>query len=589
MRIIMAIDWFHPAFLYIFGVILIPFLRGRVQQAYILLIPFLAIADVFYMSQGTYWTFDVLGREVVMGKVDKLAIVFAYVFTIMSLIGITYSLHVKDYTEHIAAFLYVGGSLGVVFAGDYFTLFVFWEIMAFASVYLVFVNRTKQAIDAGFRYILVHLTGGVILFGGIILHYVTTGSILFGPIEHDGSLAFYLILIGFMLNAAIPPLNSWLTDAYPEATVTGAVFMCAFTTKTAVYVLVRAFPGTELLVWLGVFMALYGVVYAVLENDCRRLLAYHIISQVGYMVAGVGMGTEMALNGTVSHAFTHILYKSLLFMGAGAVIYMAGKRKLTELGGLYKSMPITVALYMVGAFAISAFPFFSGFVSKSMVVAAAHHDHRAYVTLLLTLASAGTFLHTGLKLPYYMFFAKDSGIRTTEPPKNMLIAMGMAAFFCIGIGVFPGPLYDLLPYHVDFHPYTPDHITGALSILMFTLLGFILLLNLLDPEATISADTEWFYRKGAKWFMWFAKKPVATYEAWVTELSNTAVLKSMFGTSKVSFNIDKFFVDGAINGLASLVGLTSRILRRTQTGEVQSYALVMLAGVVFLVGVYCFY
>lgn len=502
-------NWFHPSVLFILGAFLIPFLKGKARQTYLVLIPALAFIDVASMSQGTYWTYNFLGNEIIFGKVDKLSLIFAYVFTIAAFISIIYALHIDDYSQHIAAFLYVGSSIGVAFAGDYLTLFIFWEIMAFTSVYLVFAQRDKASIDAGFRYILVHIAGGVFLLGGIIIHYKATGSLLFGPLAKDGSMAFYLILIGFILNAAVPPLNAWLTDAYPEATVTGAVFLSAFTTKTAVYVLVRAFPGTELLVVLGVVMALYGVVYAVLENNCRRLLAYHIISQVGYMVAGVGMGTEMSLNGSISHAFAHIIYKGLLFMGAGSVIYMTGIRKLTELGGLYKTMPITFVLYMAGGFAISAFPLFSGFVSKSMVVAAAQHDHRAAVTLLLTLASSGTFISLGLKLPYYMFFAKDSGIRVKEPPLNMLIAMGISAFLCIAIGIFPGSLYDLLPYPVHFEPYTLDHITGSLGILMFTALGFFMLLKFLDPEPAISLDTDWLYRMGARAFMWFINNPAA--------------------------------------------------------------------------------
>ena len=527
------IEWFHPAIFFIFGAFLIPFLKGRVQQAYLVLMPALALIDVASMSQGTYWIFHFLGNDVIFGKVDKLSLVFAYVFTIMAFIGMVYALHLDDPGQHMAAYFYVGSSLGVVFACDYFTLFIFWEIMAFASAYLVFAKGGKGAVSAGFRYILIHITGGVLLLGGIIIHYKATGSMIFGPIEHDGSLAFYLILTGFILNAAVPPLNAWLTDAYPNATVTGAVFMSAFTTKTAVYVLVRAFPGTELLVVLGVVMALYGVVYAVMENDCRRLLAYHIVSQVGYMVAGVGMGTEMSLNGSVSHAFAHILYKGLLFMGAGAVVYMTGIRKLTKLGGLYKTMPITFVLYMVGAFAISAFPLFSGFVSKSMVVAASQHDHRAVVTLLLTLASSGTFISLGLKLPYYMFFAKDSGIRVKEPPKNMLLAMGIAAFLCIAIGVFPGQLYSLLPHPVHFEPYTAEHITGTLGILMFTLLGFILLLKRLDPEPTISVDTDWFYRMGVRAFMWFINNSAARIGAKINRAAFDVLPSSL---SKISRN-----------------------------------------------------
>lgn len=580
------IDWIHPGLILIFGAILIPFLKGRARQVYLVLMPSLAILAVASMSNGTYGTFTVIGRELILGKVDKLSIVFAYVFTIAALISTIYALHVEKPGEHVAAFLYVGSSLGVVFAGDYFTLFIFWEIMAFASAYLVFVQRNSKAVDAAFRYLMVHIAGGLFLLGGIILHYMDTGSILFGPIEHNGSMAFYLILIGFILNAAVPPLNAWLTDAYPEATVTGAVFMSAFTTKTAVYVLIRAFPGTELLVVLGVTMALYGVVYAVMENDCRRLLAYHIVSQVGYMVAGVGMGTEMTLNGSTAHAFAHILYKGLLFMGAGAVIYMTGVRKLTELGGLYKTMPITVVLYMVGAFAISAFPLFSGFVSKSMVVAGASHDHRPFVTLLLTMASSGTFLHTGLKLPYYMFFGKDSGIRVKEPPLNMLIGMGIAAFFCIAIGVFPGLLYNLLPYPVHFEPYTSDHITGALSILMFTALGFFLLLKYLDPEPTVSADTDWFYRKGTDVFMRIARGPVAIYENFVSNLSNTAILRPLYLVADISNKIDKYIVDGAVNGIASLVLFLGGKVRWVQTGLLPHYAVGIVLGILAIITAY---
>ena len=575
--------------LFIFGALLIPFLRGKVQQAYLMAIPALAVLSVLVMSQGTYWTYSFIGNSLVFGAVDKLSVVFGWVFTIMSFIGIVYALHVKDNGQHIAAFLYIGGSLGVTFAGDYFTLFVFWELMAFASAYLVFAKREKQAIDAGYRYILVHIFGGVCLLGGIILHYVSTKSLAFGPLEKDGSLAFYLILTGFIVNAAVPPLHAWLTDAYPEGTITGSVFMASFTTKTAVYVLVRAFPGTELLVWLGTIMALYGVVYAVLENDARRLLAYHIISQVGYMVAGVGIGTDLSLNGSVSHAFAHILYKGLLFMGAGAVIQMTGTRKLTELGGLYKTMPITLVLYMIGGFAISAFPLFSGFVTKSMVVSGATHDHRPLIALLLTMASAGTFLHTGLKLPYYMFFGKDSGLRAKEPPVNMLIAMGMAAFMCIGIGVFPEPLYRLLPFAVHFDPYTGEHVTSALGILLFTGLGFFMLLKKLDPEPTISADTDWVYRKGSRLFMWFVNKPLSIYENYLGNIYNTWFTKfTLYFSSFLAKIFDVRLIDGFVNGVANFFMNLAQTIRVSGSGLVRNYAFTMLLGSVVILTYYLF-
>lgn len=579
-------DFVHPAAIFILGALPIPWLRGTIRQAYLVLIPLMAVLAVMTMEPGSYGAARFIGHEILVAKVDKLAIVFATVFTIMALIGTVYALHLTSAGQHVAAFVYVGSALGVVFAGDYLTLYLFWEGMAFASAYLVFAKGSRQAIRAAFRYLMVHVTGGVVLLAGILLYGAAAGSLLFGPIEGPLGLSAYLILFGFVLNAAVPPLNAWLTDAYPEATVTGAVFMSAFTTKTAVYVLARVFPGAELLVWLGTVMALYGVVYAVLENDCRRLLAYHIVSQVGYMVAGVGIGTELAVNGATSHAFAHILYKALLFMGAGAVIHVTGRRKLTELGGLYKAMPLTVALYMVGAFAISAFPFFSGFVSKSMVVAAAGQDHRALVMLALTMASSGTFLHTGLKLPYYMFFGTDRKLEAREPPGNMLVAMSMAAALCIAIGVFPGPLYALLPYPVDFEPYTGSHVTESLGILMFTALGFVLFLRALDPENTISLDTDWFYRKAARAFMWFAERPLARYEKAVSSLSETAALPFLHGTARAGLRLDLNAVDGAVNGIARSILDGGGVLRRLQTGVVTHYALAMIAGVIAATAVF---
>src|SRR3989337_819722 len=403
-------DFVHPALMFILGALPIPFLKGSIRKSYLLLIPALAILAVLMMQPGSYGAAQFIGQELLIAKVDKLSIVFATVFAIMALIGMVYALHLTGAGEHVAAFVYVGSALGVVFAGDYLTLFLFWEGMAFALAYLVFAQRGKQAIRAGFRYLMVHITGGVALLGGVILHGLATGSLLFGPIEGGMGVAAYLILAGFMLNAAVPPLNAWLTDAYPEATVTGAVFMSAFTTKTAVYVLARAFPGTDILIWAGALMTVYGIVFAVLENDMRRVLAYSIINQVGFMIAGIGIGTELAINGAASHAFAHILYKALLMMSAGGVLYMTGRSKCTELGGLYKTMPVTMMLCCVGAASISDFPLTGGFVSKPMIIAAAGHEQMAVIWHVLMLASSGVFLYVGMKFPYFVFFAKDSGL-----------------------------------------------------------------------------------------------------------------------------------------------------------------------------------
>jgi multicomponent Na+:H+ antiporter subunit D len=309
------------------------------------------------------------------------------------------------------------------------------------------------------------------------------------------SVAHWLILAGFLVNAGAPPLSAWLPDAYPEASPSGTVFLSAFTTKTAVYVLIRGFPGTELLIWVGLFMVFYGIVYAILENDMRRILAYSIVNQVGFMVAGIGIGTAMALNGAAAHAFAHIIYKALLLMSAGSVLYATGRRKCTDLGGLFRTMPVTMLCGVVGALSISAFPLTSGFVSKSMISEGAAELHLGLVWFLLAAATAGVFLHAGIKFPWFVFFQKDSGLRPPDPPWNMRAAMILFAALCIGIGVLPQPLYALLPQPVRFAPYTGDHVVLQLQLLSFSGLAFFLLLKQLRRTMTITLDVDWLYRR----------------------------------------------------------------------------------------------
>ncbi len=508
-----------PALIYFAGALLVPFLKNRTaKQALVLIVPIVAFADLLRMPAGIYWTWRFLGYDLVFGRVDKLSMVFAYVFVIISFISMLYAVHIREYGQHSAAYVYVGSSLGVVFAGDLFSLFVCWELMAASSVFLIWYSRTKASQAAGFRYVLVHLAGGCVLMAGIVMHVKSTGSIAFSLFDCQ-TVSSKLILCGFIVNAAVPPLHAWLPDAYPEGTITGSVFMTAFTTKSAVYVLARSFPGTEILVWLGAIMTIYGVVFAVLEKDLRRLLAYHIVSQVGYMVCGVGLGSEAAVNGASAHAFCHILYKALLFMGAGAVIHVTGRRRMTALQGhcLYRQMPATLILYMVGAFSISAVPLFNGFVSKTMIVAAAGELNRPVIELMLHLASIGTFLSVGLKLPWGTWFGKastadDAPPEAREAPGNMLLAMGLAAFLCLLTGVYPQILYRLLPYPVDFHPYAMSHVVATLQLLLLTLAGFWLYIDkLMAGKPAITLDTDWFYRMLGRAMIRFCDSPLQRF------------------------------------------------------------------------------
>ncbi|MDI6889590.1 MAG: Na(+)/H(+) antiporter subunit D [Thermodesulfovibrionales bacterium] len=502
-----------PAAIFIIGALLIPLLKGRLKSIYLLLLPIVGFINLINIPEGMHWVVRFLDYELVFGKVDRLSLLFGYIYHLIAFIIILYSLHLKDNAQHVAGFIYAGSSLGVVFAGDLISLYLFWEMMTFSAVVLVWSNKTGKSIAAGFRYLLVHVFGGLCLLAGIVLYVTNTGSIEFGYIGLK-DLATFLIFIGFGVNCAWPGLHPWLPDAYPESTITGAVFMWTFTTKTAVYVLARAFPGTEALIWIGTIMTAFPIFFAVIENNLRRVLSYSLINQVGYMVCGIGIGTELSINGTVSHVFCHILYKGLLVMSMGAVMYRTGKINCTDLGGLYKSMPLTSLFCIVGAASISGFPLFSGFVCKSMVLEGAALGGMSIIWFILMFASVGVLEHAGIKVPYYAFFSHDSGIRTREAPLNMLLAMGIAAFLCIFIGVFPGPLYSLLPYHVDFEPYTTFHVVGMSQLLFFGALAYVLfILSGVFPAEirAINLDADWFYRKAGTAFYRFCNVPLNSF------------------------------------------------------------------------------
>ncbi len=484
------------AFLWL-GAALLPLVPGRLRGPITVLAPLLALAQVWGLPAGVHLSVGYLGFDLTLCQSDPLRRVFGLIFALIAALGGIYSLHHRDLGQQVAALLYAGGALVVTFSGDYLTLFVGWEVMAVGSTCLVWARRTPEAWAAGFRYVLAHLAGGSLLLFGFCLAAAETGSLALTAFAPGASGAAWLVLAGVCVNVALPPLHAWLPDSYPRATATGAVFLSAFTTKTAVFVLALLFPGWGLLVPLGVMMTLYGVTYAILANDIREVLAYHIVSQVGYMVAAVGMGTELALNGAAAHAYSHILYKALLFMATGAVLETTGKTHMGDLGGLGRRAPGVLALYLVAAFSISGFPLFNGFISKSAIVAAAAETHRTGAFLLLLLASVGTFLSVGLKLPYLTWFGPDRGLEPTRTPANMLVAMGLTAGLCLLYGVWPDLLYRDLPYPMAYRPYTAVHLAETLQILTCTFLAFWWLRGKFVAERKISLDTDWLYRRPA--------------------------------------------------------------------------------------------
>jgi multicomponent Na+:H+ antiporter subunit D len=517
----MTIASLPPFVLYFVAALLVVLLRGWPRSLLLVLVPIVGGISLLYAEPGAHWHVSLMQYQLTLYKVDKLALLFGYLFQLAALIGVIFSLHVRATGEHVASLLYVGSALGAVFAGDLITLFVFWELLAVTSVFLVWARRTPRAIASGLRYLIFQVLSGVLLLAGAIVHVSQTGSIEFGYLGLSG-LASWLIFLAFGIKCAFPLLHSWLVDAYPEATPTGTVFLATFTTKVAVYALARAFPGTDLLIYIGVVMTCFPIFYAVIENDLRRVLAYSTINQLGFMVCGIGLGSALAVNGAVAHAFNDVFFKGLLFMSMGAVLHVTGRIKASDLGGLYKTMPITTVLCIIGAASISAVPLFSAFVSKALILAAALEQGHPVVWLALLFASAGVLEHAGIKIPFFAFFAHDSGVRAKEPPLNMLTAMGLAAILCVFVGSYPWVLYDLLPHALTFTPFDSTHVIAQLQLLLFAGLGVFWLMRRGWYPAEIRAinlDADWSYR-------WLAPRIVRALAALIRP-TDAAVRRSL--------------------------------------------------------------
>lgn len=487
-----------PSFVIFYvAAILVAVLPHRLGQVLLLSTPVIGGIILHGLTADSALEWRVMQLVLTPLRIDPLSLIFGYLFHIAAFLGIVFALHLRDRWQSVTSLLYAGSALGAVFAGDFLTLFFFWEMLALTSAFLIFARKTERARSAGIRYVIIQVISGVLLLAGALVIYRQTGSLAFNHIGL-GTFGSVLIFLAFGIKCAFPLLHNWLTDAYPEATVTGTVFLSAFTTKVAVYALARGFAGTEALVYIGAVMTCFPIFYAVIENDLRRVLAYSMINQIGFMVVGIGLGTALAVNGAIAHAFNDVIFKGLLMMSMGAVLFRTGRINGSDLGGLHKSMPITTTLCIVGAASISAFPLFSGFVSKSMVMMAVLEENHSIVWLALLFASAGVFHHAGIKIPFFAFFGHDSGIRSPEPPVNMLIAMSISAALCVLIGSYPWLLYSLLPFEVSYTPFDRSHVLSQLQLLAFSAVAFawLKISGLYPPELrSTNIDAEWLYRR----------------------------------------------------------------------------------------------
>lgn len=530
---------FPPALILFAGALLVPLLKPSWRPVYLILLPLATLFYILQLKTGNGWQFDLFSfakEPVEFLRVDTLSKAFGIIFSLNAVAAFIYAFYYKKSTQHVAALFYIGGAIGTVFAGDLLSMYVFWESMAVSSTFVILARNTEQAKGAAFRYIMIHLVGGLLLLAGVILTIAQQdGSIAFNGFDfetanHAGT---WLILIGILVNCGAPPLSAWLPDSYPAASVTGGLILSAYTTKTAVYTLLRGYPGWEPLIWIGCAMAVYGVIYALMESDIRRILAYAIINQVGFMVCAAGVGTHEAISGATAAAFCHILYKSLLWMTTGVVLYRLGKSRLSDLGGLYRTMPVTTVFFLIGCLSM-ALPGTCGFTSKNIIIHAIEHEHLFWPWLLLEISAAGIFLAVAIRLPYFLFFGKDKGLTPKDAPITMLGGMALLGFFCLFFGVAPGTLYDLLPYKIDFHPYSLAKITMVMQWILASGIAFLFLKKWLAPKPGISLDFDWFYRKGSMQF----------YRAADTILNGANVLAKRFFIDGVVKSVCNFFESG---------------------------------------------
>lgn len=496
-----------PGTLMILGALLVPLVPKKQQAWFALLLPVLSFFHLLNFTDGYTLNHIVMGIELQPIRVDRLSLIFGYIFHIAAVLSGLYALKVEDPIQHLSGMVYAGAAISAVFCGDLISLFVFWELTAISSVFLIWASRSEDALHCGVRYLLVQVASGVILLAGTMLHYQQTGSVAFVNFVSGGGLstATTVILWAIGIKAAFPFLHNWLQDAYPKATYSGTVFLSAFTTKLAIYALARGFAGFSFLIPVGCLMTAFPIFFAVIENDLRKVLAYSLNNQLGFMVVGIGIGTQLSVDGACAHAFAHIIYKGLLFMCMGAVLYRTGTTKASELGGLHRTMPWTTVFCIIGGMSISAFPLFSGFAAKSLIASAAGYEQMAMVTFVLLFASAGVMEHSGIKIPFFAFFAHDSGKRPQEAPWNMLLAMGIAATLCIVIGVYPSALYELLPnrafdahYNATYNAYSVTHVVTQLELLLFAAFAFGILMRwkVYPPEVpSVNLDFDWVYRK----------------------------------------------------------------------------------------------
>lgn len=488
----------HPSFILLLGALITAFIPQKLKKYIVLVSGIISFALALRLTVGTEITVPFIqGLSLVILKVDQLAWIMTIATTFMLLLSLLYGWGEIGHREATWGLVYAGSSCGALLSGSLMMLVIWWEVMAVAAAFMLISRHDKHAVNAGIRYLVIHFFGGNLLLFGVAL-LAKQGFYLVEPLTRSMGTAYWLVLAGVGVSAGMIPFHAWIVDAYPNASIAGSVLMNSMTTKVASITLLRLFAGEQFLMGMGLLMAFWGVVYALRENHIRRLLSYHIISQVGMIITAVGIGTPLASNAAVALVLGNMLYKGILYMSTGSIYYCTGKQKLTELGHQVKTVPMNACFFFIGALAIAGMPGLMGFACKPMVMAASGEQKMALLSFLLYFASIGTFLSVTMKLGYNMFFGINAApVKKKNAKPMMYAAMAILSLIIIAFGIKPGLFYQYLPWTnaAPYSPYTLDHVLSELQLLLGGLLAFVVLHHLFKVKSGVSLDLDWFYRK----------------------------------------------------------------------------------------------
>lgn len=436
------------------------------------------------MTLNKEYVYHIGGWKAPFGIVLVLDGLSCLLLIIINLIGFMASLFSIEYLEkrftsklryYSLFLLMIGGMNGTVLSGDLFNLFVFMEIASIASYALVGFGCEARELEASFKYLVMGNVGSLFVLYAVALIYGKTGSLNIADVSRillntqtDNliSFAFVLILSGFMIKAAVVPFHSWLPDAHPSAPSPISAMLSGVVIKAlGVYVIIRLVFNlfgfnqiiSNILVYMGVISMIVGVCLALLQMDLKRLLAYHSISQMGYVFTGIGLGTPLGILGGIFHLFNHSIFKSLLFLNAGSIEYETETRDLNKMGLLYKKMPVTSFSTIVSSFSISGIPPFNGFWSKLIIILAAIKAGRPVIALWAVIGSILT-LSSFTKVCRYSIFGKgekwekEKWEKIKEVPEFMIVPLIILSILCIFTGLLLigmengifGPVIDVL-------------------------------------------------------------------------------------------------------------------------------------------------